>query len=263
MSTVHSFQRGQPCLSDKTHTGRSRITGFGWTSSNWSGYAIKGKKGAFRRISAEWTVPYVKPTAKPTYSSAWIGIDGFRNGSLIQTGTGHESVNGRVHYYAWWEILPEAETVIPLPVSPGDLMRASIVKLSPGRWCIRLCNLSKRWTFRTIQRYNGPQTSAEWIMEAPQVGGTVADLARLSNVCFRCCRVNGRSPKLVQANGGIMIQNKITVAVPSSPNAKGDSFTVKRLYPKGVSQAYLKRPVTIRTRTSAIHKKPSIKYKHS
>lgn len=263
MSTVHRFQRNRPCLTDKSNTGRTRNTGFGWTSSNWSGYAITGKKGAFRRISAEWTVPYVKPTAKPTYSSAWIGIDGFKNSSLIQTGTGHESMNGTVHYYAWWEILPEAETVIPLPVSPGDLIRASIVKLRPGKWCIRLCNLSKRWTFRTIQRYNGPQSSAEWIMEAPQVGGTVADLARTSSVRFRCCRVNGVSPKLKPANGGIMIQNKVTVAVPSSPNAKGDAFTVKRLYPKGLSQAYLKRPVFIRTKATSALKKPSIKYNHS
>jgi hypothetical protein len=247
VSTVHRLKRSQPCLTDKINKGRTQITGFGWTSSNWSGYAIKGKKGAFQRISGEWIVPYVKPTAKPTYSSAWIGIDGFRNSSLIQTGTGHESVDGRVQYYAWWEILPAAETVIPLPVSPGDRIRATIVKIRRGKWCITLCNLSKPWTFRTIQRYNGPQTSAEWIMEAPQVGGNVAALAQVSPTRFSCCRVNGKSPRLTPADGGIMIQNKLTIAVPTSPSARGDSFTVKRLYHKGLSQAYLKSPVSIRS----------------
>lgn len=247
MSTVHRLKRSRPCLTDKTHKGRTQITGFGWTSSNWSGYAIRGKKGAFRRISGEWVVPYVKPTAKPSYSSAWIGIDGFKNSSLIQTGTGHESVNGTVRYYAWWEILPAAETVIPLPVSPGDRIRATIVKLSPGKWCIMLCNLSKQWTFRTIQRYNGPQSSAEWIMEAPQVGNSVAALAQISPTRFRCCRINGKSPKLTPENGGIMIQNNVTVAVPSCPSARGDAFTVKRLYQKGLSQAYLKSPISIRS----------------
>ncbi len=247
MSTVHRLKRSQPCFTDKTNQNRSRITGFGWTSSNWSGYAISGKKGAFRRISAEWIVPCVKPTSKPTYSSAWIGIDGFKNSSLIQTGTGHESVNGTVHYYAWWEILPAAETVIQLPVSPGDRIRATIMKVSSGKWCIRLCNLSKQWTFRTLQRYNGPQSSAEWIMEAPQIGSTVAPLAQLTMTRFSCCRVNGKSPKLTTRNGGIMIQNKITVAVPSFPNARGDGFTVKRIYRKGLSQAYLKSPISVRS----------------
>jgi hypothetical protein len=242
---VNQLTSSKPCLADKINTGRAVSSGFGWTSSNWSGYAISGKKGAFRRISADWIVPYVKPTVKATYSSAWIGIDGFRNSSLIQTGTGHESVNGTVRYYAWWEILPAAETVIPLPVAPGDHMRASIVKLSPGKWCIILRNLSRGWVFRTIQRYNGPQSSAEWIMEAPQVGRNIAPLSKLSLVRFSCCRVNGRSPKLKTSDGGIMVKNKVLLAVPSLPGPRGDSFSVRRIYSKSKSHpaVYSRNPI--------------------
>jgi hypothetical protein len=242
---VNQLTSSKPCLADKINTGRAVSSGFGWTSSNWSGYAISGHKGAFRRISADWIVPYVKPTVKAAYSSAWIGIDGFRNSSLIQTGTGHESVNGTVRYYAWWEILPAAETVIPLPVAPGDHMRASIVKLSPGKWCIILRNLSRGWAFRTIQRYNGPQSSAEWIMEAPQVGRNIAPLSRLSLVRFSCCRVNGRSPKLKTSDGGIMVKNKVLLAVPSLPGPRGDSFSVRRIYSKSKSHpaVYSRNPI--------------------
>lgn len=244
MGQINRTTRSKPCLKDKLNTGRAASSGFGWTSSNWSGYAISGKKGSYRRVSADWIVPYIKPTSKATYSSAWIGIDGFKNSSLIQTGTGHESVNGKVRYYAWWEILPASETVIPLPVSPGNHMRASIVKLSQGKWCITLRNLSKCWVFRTVQRYSGPQSSAEWITEAPQIGFDIARLANITPVRFSNCRVNGRNPGLKAADGGIMVQNNKLLAVPTLPRC-GDAFSVRRIYRSSRPAPYSKSPIRI------------------
>nr|WP_234992937.1 MULTISPECIES: G1 family glutamic endopeptidase [unclassified Paenibacillus] len=199
----------------------------GWTSSNWSGYAATGSKGAFRSISASWTVPFVLPSERSSYSSAWIGIDGYNNSSLIQTGTEHECVNGKANYYAWWEILPRAETRIRLPVFPGDLIEASIVKLSLSKWLIRLRNVTRGWLFRTVQAYKGPQTSAEWIVEAPAIGGAITRMARLTPTAFRCCRLNGRNPELTGAERGIMVQNGIVTAIPSRPNRAGDAFLVR------------------------------------
>ncbi|SDD37971.1 Peptidase A4 family protein [Paenibacillus sp. UNCCL117] len=203
-----------------------RQTGLGWVSGNWSGYAIEGNPGSFRRISGAWTVPAVRPGSGSAYSSAWIGIDGFRNDSLIQTGTGHEYVGGKAHYYAWWEILPDAETVIPLPVYPGDRIRAVIAKRSRTKWAIRLSNLTRCWTFYTLQSYEGPQSSAEWIVEAPQVGGTVARMARLTPVRFVQCRVNGCNPGLKASQSGVMLQNGRFVSIPSRPSRAGDAFVV-------------------------------------
>lgn len=220
---IDTFQHR--CLIGKSNV--ARHYGFGWSSSNWSGYALSGKKGVYRRISAEWTVPFVRPTSGSSYSSAWIGIDGFHNSNLIQTGTGHDFVQGRPHYYAWWEILPYSETVIPLEVQPGDCIRAVITKRSRSNWLISLRNLTQNWTFITIQSYKGPQTSAEWILEAPQVGQSVSRLARLSPVVFDCCRVNGKNPKLTSAEGGLMVQNNTAVATPSRPNQAGDAFLVR------------------------------------
>ncbi|MHA6529581.1 G1 family glutamic endopeptidase [Paenibacillus sp. BAC0078] len=247
MSKTDLSKRTRPCVTAKAHKNKAQSTGFGWVSSNWSGYAISGKKGAFRQISGDWIVPFIKATSKTAYSSAWIGIDGFKNSNLIQTGTGHESINGVVHYYAWWEILPAAETVIPLPVSPGDHMRASITKESSGKWLITLRNLSKQWTFRTFQRYTGPQSSAEWIMEAPQVGGKIGALSKMTATRFFRCSVNGKSPRLTPADSGIMVQNKITVAVPSSPSANGDAFNVKRVYRKGKPLVHSRSPIFVRS----------------
>ncbi|MGN7453929.1 G1 family glutamic endopeptidase [Paenibacillus pasadenensis] len=213
-----------PCrrLRDQKKAGRSN-----WSSGNWSGYAIEGSRGAFSSISARWTVPVARPTSQSTYSSAWIGIDGYSNSDLIQTGTAHDYVDGRAEYYAWWEILPASETRIPHPVRPGDVMAARIARVSRGRWSIALRNVTRGWTFRTVQTYRGPQRSAEWIVEAPQIGGDIATFARITPLPFRRCRVDGRSPGLKLSQRGVMVQGRYIRALPSRPNAAGDGFVVR------------------------------------
>ncbi|WP_221469370.1 G1 family glutamic endopeptidase [Cohnella nanjingensis] len=202
-------------------------SGFGWSSANWAGYAISGGKGTMKRISASWTVPAVQSTARSAFSSAWIGIDGFNNTSLIQTGTSHDYVNGQARYEAWWEILPAAETVIPLPVHAGDRMQAVIAKLSGTRWSIRLRNATQKWTFQTVQSYNGPQSTAEWIVEAPLVNGTLTSLVRFRPIVITQCRLNGKIPKLKFSDRGYMLRNGKIVAIPSLPNRAGDAFVVR------------------------------------
>jgi hypothetical protein len=199
----------------------------GWKSGNWSGYALERKKrGAYHSISGYWLVPPVKCSKKNGYSSAWIGIDGFNNSSLIQTGTEQEYVNGKKIYYAWWEILPAPETKIPYPVSPHDLMYARISRLSHKKWLILLANRTKGWVFKTVKTYTGPARTAEWIMEAPTINGQTSRLANYGKILFKCCRVNRRNPLLSKNNRGIMVQNKRIVSTPSLPNKQRNGFTV-------------------------------------
>ncbi len=121
----------------------------GWASSNWSGYA---KTGTFTRATGSWVVPAAGPTHNATYSSAWVGIDGFNNGSLIQTGTESDYYNGSAHYAAWWEILPAAETVIPsITVHAGDHMSASVVKGSGTEASPGLDPIGSRRRYRWLQ----------------------------------------------------------------------------------------------------------------
>jgi hypothetical protein len=142
------------------------ISGAAWASSNWSGYAKTGS--TYTRATGQWIVPSVSKTTKATYGSQWVGIDGFNNSSLIQTGTEADYYNGSAHYGAWWEILPAAETVIPsITVHPGDHMTASITKGSGSSWTITISNGSQ--SFTTVQTYSGPGSSVEWIEEAPAV----------------------------------------------------------------------------------------------
>lgn len=218
-------------------SGKPRLNSLGWISANWSGYAISGRTKSFRRISAKWSVPFVRPSTTPSYSSAWIGIDGFGNTSLIQTGTGHDFVNGKAHYYAWWEILPNVMTLIPKPVQPGDRIHAVISKSKGSTWLIYMRNTTQNWTFRTTKRYTGPQASAEWIVEAPQVGALISKMAHISAVSFTCCRLNGRSPNLTSAQRGIMIQGDTVTSIPGDPNRAGDAFVVNSTKGKPASKA--------------------------
>ncbi len=197
----------------------------GWASSNWSGYAITGT--TYTSVTGEWDVPSVSATKSATYSSDWVGIDGFNNSSLIQTGTEADYYNGSAHYGAWWEILPAPATFVSMTVQPGDHMQASIVKGSGGTWTITLTNVTRKQTFTTQKSYSGPGASAEWILEAPTVGGRQATLAHYSSPdTFDPGTANNGNPKLVANDGGVLIQKHKQVSTPSIPDSDTDGFNM-------------------------------------
>jgi peptidase A4-like protein len=239
--TVPSFA---PAAAAVVHRPRVPVRGTvdQWASSNWSGYAIT--TGApFMSVTGTWVVQAVSPTKKSTYSSQWVGIDGFNDNSLIQTGTESDYHNGSAHYGAWWEILPAAETVIPsLAVKPGDLMSASITQtIGTTSWTITLTDVTTGQSFSTVQTYTGPQTSAEWIEEAPTVNGRVAPLAHYYNattgrgtpVSFDSGAAapvntaNGSNPGLTTSESGVMIQQNAQVSTPSAPDSDTDGFNME------------------------------------
>lgn len=230
-----------------------------WAASNWSGYA---ESGTYTGVSSTWTVPAVSASTSATYSSAWIGVDGFNNSNLIQTGTEEDYYSGAAHYDAWWEILPASETEISpstYPVAPGDRMSASIYETSAttttrgggfgfGRnragstehlWDITISdttNATKHWTFTTQQAYNGPGSSAEWVMEAPEVGGRIATLAHYTisppvntgdfdSAGVLSSIVSSGTPTYTPAglnytnDSGVMIQNGAQVSTPGNPDS--------------------------------------------
>ena len=200
-------------------------TSAGWSASNWSGYA---KSGSYSSATAQWVVPSVSATSSSSYSSAWVGIDGFTNSSLIQTGTESDYYSGSAHYNAWWEILPAAETRInSITVQPGDVMTASITKGAGGIWTITINDTSNGQSFTTQQAYSGPGASVEWIEEAPSIGGRVATLAHYSSPdTFDPGTANGGNPGLTAADSGVMVQKQRIVSSPSVPDSDTDGFNM-------------------------------------
>lgn len=238
-------QRGRASSSAATATAPC------WASSNWSGYALSesalsglsclpASNTAYTAVTGTWTVPAVQATRRVNaYSAAWTGIDGFSNADLIQAGTEQDDLNGTVHYSAWWEILPAPETVIPsINVQPGDSITVAIAKISSTQWTITLTDNghaghAAQPAFTTTQSYSGPGTSAEWVLEAPEVNGQIATLAQYGSTTFDLSTVNGVSPALVAGTDGEMVQRagrgQQVVSIPSAPDTgtpPGDGFAV-------------------------------------
>ena len=137
------------------------------TSENWSGYAVTGS--AFTVAKGSWTIPTVNCTKTPsTYSSFWVGIDGYSSSTVEQTGTDSDCSGSSPRYYAWYEFYPAGSILISgVPVSPGNKMSASVT-YSGSEFTIKITNVTTGKTFSKSSRVSGAQrTSAEWIAEAP------------------------------------------------------------------------------------------------
>jgi Peptidase A4 family len=209
--------------SSATPNAHGTVSNYGWSASNWSGYAITGN--TYNDITGNWNVPAVSATSRNTYSSTWIGIDGYSNSDLIQTGTEQDYVKGRAQYDAWWEILPAAETVITtMTINPGDQMSSHIHNNGNGTWTITLNDMTRNETFSTTKSYSGPGTSAEWIQEAPEINGSISTLAHYGSTTFDPGTVNGGDPVLASSESGYMVQNNTVVSVPSNPDSDTDGF---------------------------------------
>jgi hypothetical protein len=188
-------------------------------SSNWSGYGIGS--GPYTSVSGTFNVPDLYAATGTTYASEWAGIDGFSDSDLIQAGVeeAYDPTTNLVYLQPWWEILPAAETPIAMSVHPGDSVTVAISQVSGTAWSIELTNNTTEQTFETEQTYTGPQSSVEWIVEAPEVGGTISTLGDYTpNVTFNNLASTGTQNTLVELD---MVQSDVQVSTPSSWGSSG------------------------------------------
>ena len=172
------------------------------TSPNWSGYVMTGSQ-AYTYVQGTFTVPSLTTSETCNSMAAqWVGIDGSGltggpgDQDLIQAGINETAVdltNGTCgapnNFYisVWWEILPQYQTQVLIPswdngnpatdVSPGNQITVTIgqvsssdcTSLSSGYtcWGIEVEDDTTGETFITDQPYDGPGSSAEWIVEDP------------------------------------------------------------------------------------------------
>ena len=137
-------------------------------STNWSGYAVEGS--SFTKALGSWTVPTVKCSTTPnTYSSFWVGIDGWTSSTVEQTGTDSDCDGRTPSYYAWYEFYPAASVLISsVPVSPGNHISASVTWNSGSSFTVNLTNETTGRSFSKTGTVSGAaRSSAEWIAEAP------------------------------------------------------------------------------------------------
>ncbi|HMK63353.1 MAG TPA: G1 family glutamic endopeptidase [Acidimicrobiales bacterium] len=259
-SSSKAAASAQPCWASSNWSGYAVAseapsgTSCSFPSSTDSSYS-----GSYSSVSATWNVPTVTSSGSSggfgffrssgTYSAVWTGIDGFSNDDLIQAGTEQNYGGGKASYSAWWEILPAAETTIPsITVDPGDSISVSITKLtaaitspivcSAGQWLISLTDTTADSAGRgspsnTCHSYSGPANSAEYIVEAPEVNGSIATLADYGSEALgvpSTLTVNGSSVHLAAGTGGEMEQGNFfssqVVSVPSNPGPNSDDFNM-------------------------------------
>ncbi|MCC9305874.1 hypothetical protein LN042_01915 [Kitasatospora sp. RB6PN24] len=222
-----------------------------YSTYNWSGYQVNDVP-AF--TTGEWSVPTVIVPQPPTssinryYSATWVGDGGGINsgsGALVQAGTEQDVINGVGQYYAWYEVVggtgdTGSELVLNnLTIHPGDAIWTGIqYPAGPGNAYLGVCDM----TLNTCASLNVPTSavgnSAEWIMEAPTVGGVTAPLPNYGTVNFTgacsymvwpngtCSPISaGTAPaqiQLVSATGQ-------PLSVPGPLNSAGTGFTTSFL----------------------------------
>lgn len=224
------------------------------TSGNWSGYAVpldgSGVSDTFSEVEGTWTIPTVTGAKRSTtYSSVWVGIDGYTDGTVEQIGTEQDWTAKGQQTYVWFEMYPSAAYKITgFPASPGDSISAQVAYVGQATVRISRTKTAVESVFRLIiinntrgVSYTVPssyttvataaRSSAEWIVEAPSSGGGILPLANFGSVSFTDCYATG-----ILGTGSItslwpedpltMIDPKGGSSVPVYLSPDGTAFTV-------------------------------------
>lgn len=173
-------------------------------SSNWSGYADYDNASlpfAKSYVYAYWIVPVAQHAFNTSgggwdFSSQWVGIDGFGSSDVLQGGTeadAYASGSSTGAYYAVWiEWYPNSESRISnFLVAPGDEMFVQVWNTSPTVGVAYLLNISSQQVVAiTFDAPSGTRlvgNSAEWVVERPGIGGSLARLTNYVACPFDSC----------------------------------------------------------------------------
>lgn len=161
-------------------------------SSNWSGYAAH--HAIYRSVSASWVEPRGHCSGtRHKFSSFWVGLDGFKSGSVEQTGSEVDCKGGSPKYYAWFEMFPKFPVNFSNTVRPGDHFHGSVTFKGGGHFTLRLSDTTRGWTHTEHRSLaSAKRSSAEVIAEAPSAStGGVLPLTNFGTVHFTNAKING------------------------------------------------------------------------
>ena len=210
-------------------------------STDWAGYVVTSDLGSPQGqvigVNASWTVPTVGVSSADAFSSAWIGIGGQSDKTLIQAGTEHDSVNGGEFYSAWYELLPDqAVRIADMRISPGDVITTSIslVNSDTNKWAIQIYDVTNGQGFYQNFVYNSSRSSAEWIVERPTVNNQISTLANFGSITFTDSYVTtgdnvGKIGSFLYSQLIMTTHLNVQLTSVSPLSADGSNFTVHYL----------------------------------
>ncbi len=157
-------------------------------SVNWSGFAVTSSK-KFTYAQSRFVEPTLTCPGDHAneWQSNWVGLDGFNNGTVEQTGTAAHcggASNTTPVYKAWYEMFP-AGSVNVFTVFPGDTINTS-VSFSNNKFTLTVADLTaghKHSVTHTATCGSCKRASAEWIVERPELctSATSCFLTHLAN----------------------------------------------------------------------------------
>src|ERR1700748_139534 len=127
------LRRIVPTVTQRKDRRPSTVANGSVTAATWSGaaFATTGSPSLYT-VAGQWTVPHIKTFANgdDRRVSIWVGIDGFTNQRLFQSGIEGIMPSGddAPDLYAWIEWLPDVENQIGLPVAIGDRMTCVVTR---------------------------------------------------------------------------------------------------------------------------------------
>ena len=160
-------------------------------------------------VSASWTEPTGTCTSRrDQYSSFWVGLDGYRSGSVEQTGTDVDCAGRTARYYGWYEMYPAYPVSFPSTVRPGDHLSASVTFSGSTTYTLVLKDSTRGWTQRVVKNQSGlARSSAEVIVEAPSSSSGVLPLADFGTVSLSGSRANGAALGTLKPTEIIMVDS--------------------------------------------------------
>ena len=221
-ATMSAAFRPGPCQAVVRSGSIAAATPTPSVTTNWAGYAVatdlnSPQSGAVSDVSGTWVVPSVTgSSSRDTYSSVWVGIDGYATTSntVEQIGTESDYSSGQPVYYAWYEMYPAYPVTLNMTIQPGDTIHAEVRYLDSAagsdRFQLTLTDTPPTGrgapaTFTKALTITGDErSSAEWIVEAPSSGTRTLPLADFSaaTITDASATLNGETGP-IDAFGGI------------------------------------------------------------
>jgi hypothetical protein len=230
------------------------------------GYLVPGSgyvySGLFTSVTGTFSVPNVAPGQDgitPAAASEWVGLDTFtKNAGYIQAGvtevdpssgaTYCSPPGGSICIYPWWDDYTTVKDRQPQPivmtVNAGDSITVTIWQIKGTDWAITLTDNTTGQSFRDLEPYKGPQSTAAEIVGVPTTIPSATSPGTTSTTTTTAKPVTASAPPIALGDYSppvqftnlhtvgvakvtaavVLVQNNVQVSTPSVYTTAG--FTV-------------------------------------
>jgi len=173
-------------------------------SLNWSGFAVVDANKPFASgttVFGEYIVPIAQQAFGTCnggwdYSAEWVGLDGVMSNDVLQAGIEDDAFcsgsSKKTFYKSWFEWFPNPSFRIKnLVIKPGNVVGVAVWNTSPTQANALIIDYTTQKAVSVA--FNAPNgtvltgDSVEWIVERPEVNGTLATLTNYVADPFNFC----------------------------------------------------------------------------